>query len=330
MNTANSTPEVHINGLKILVLSALPPGLGLGIYDLNMVLASLKDSISKAIGNQIMAGKHVEPAAVYCHEPGVKRDELLAAIARENPHIVHFLCHGSSDKGDLHLEATNGSGWMLNHELMTKQLALLSSTPKLNLKCLVFSACHAISRANDAASKFPYAIGMNDEITDVNAAKLFSLFYYNLIMGFDIAGAFDAAKLSLEDTPAKDVPQLVCEAKTPLIYFDLETRLAAQPVKPSLLLTELFENYPLLREQLATKIAAKRSTRAVAEQFQTQFNKYISGDNVDLWTFNPSLVDGARDALIQYTCLNASLDQLRDALDKAKRPDLIKFLEELK
>jgi hypothetical protein len=122
------------------------------------------------------------------YEPGIRREELIEALRKHRPDIVHFAGHGS-DKDAIVLEASDGTSRAMD----TKSVAELFRLQGKTVKLVLLNACYSRAQAKAIVEYVPVAIGMNQAIPDEMALSFASTFYQGLVQGESIQNAFESS-----------------------------------------------------------------------------------------------------------------------------------------
>lgn len=118
-------------------------------------------------------------------------ESLQEALRREKPHVVHIVAHGS-ERGELVLEQTNGTGLALSAENLRR---LLADVPTLRLAWL--NSCHGASPVSAGTSPalslaragLPAVLAMQRTIRDDFALRLAGSLYRQLVDGLSLETA---------------------------------------------------------------------------------------------------------------------------------------------
>jgi hypothetical protein len=132
--------------------------------------------------------------------------DLLQALNRHKPHIVHFSGHGSED-GDLVFRRDDGSPHFVPPGAIAQTFKTAGNT---DLRLVVFNACHSRAQAQAVAEHIDLAIGMSNEVNDNTAREFAAQFYSALGFGHSVDKAFGQAKAAvmMENIKEQDIPQL--------------------------------------------------------------------------------------------------------------------------
>ena len=103
-------------------------------------------------------------------EWAVRTEDLLQTLVTHQPHIVHFLGHGTEDHG-LILEDSRGRSQLV----LTRALARLFQQ-MVSVECVLLNACYSDTQAKAISQFVSCVIGMNQPIGDP-AAMHFSFTY---------------------------------------------------------------------------------------------------------------------------------------------------------
>lgn len=135
----------------------------------------------------------------------VRPGDIIEALNRERPQIVHFSGHGSATD-ELVFQDEFGGTKLVSKEALASTIATVADEVRL----VLFNNCFSQEHAREAAKHVEAAIGMNTSISD-DAARLFSAeFYAALGYGRPVETAFRqaTARLMLEGLPEDQTPQL--------------------------------------------------------------------------------------------------------------------------
>lgn len=113
--------------------------------------------------------------------------DLISALNRYQPDVVHFSGHGSADS--LLFEAPDGTPRALDGS----ELALLLQAAPKQIRLMVFNACKSADLASAATDWAEFSIGMERSIADDAAKEWAGQFYGSLASGVSVALAFRQA-----------------------------------------------------------------------------------------------------------------------------------------
>jgi hypothetical protein len=134
-------------------------------------------------------------------ELAVRRDDLLPALMRHKPRIVHFAAHGSGGRS---LVLDDGS-----HVGGPELVALFGSVT--GVRAVVLTACGGLDIARALSEVVDYAVAMELPITDAAAIHFTGVFYAALAFGRTVPAAFDVARTSTNARfgPKGGIPHLL-------------------------------------------------------------------------------------------------------------------------
>lgn len=166
---------------KILVLAANPEGtskLNLGVevrgIQRSLQLAQERDRFS------------------FVSEWAVRTQDLMQLLVTHQPHIVHFLGHGSGEKG-LVLEDSGGRSQQVPTKALAKLFQQVSS-----VECVLLNACYSDVQAKAMSQFVPCVIGMNRPIGDPAAISFSQGFYTSLGSGGSYEAAYEMGRTAIE------------------------------------------------------------------------------------------------------------------------------------
>ena len=133
----------------------------------------------------------------------VRSEDLLDALLRERPSIIHFAGHGSQD-GALYLEDAQGR----SVPLAPAALAALSGATT-SARCVVLNACWTDTLAQALLQSVACVVGMSNAVADETAVSFATGFYRALADGESVATAVAAGQAeALAVTGEKTAVQL--------------------------------------------------------------------------------------------------------------------------
>jgi hypothetical protein len=124
--------------------------------------------------------------------------DIIGALLREQPQIVHFSGHGSRDRGLYFIDDQGNASPMGKDPLVE-----LIETLKDNIRVVVLNACHSHELCQAIVDVVDCAIGMDAAIEDPLAIKFASAFYLALGYGRSVHDAF---RLGTVATGGKSLP----------------------------------------------------------------------------------------------------------------------------
>lgn len=211
-------------------------------------------------------------------------DDLLRALNRHKPHILHFSGHGSG-KGQILLVQENQEP--RPKPVSAEVMAHLLRTLKGNLRLAIFNCCYSQNQAEAAAEVVGCAVGTPAGIDDDHAIRFAAAFYRALAFGVSVQEAFEQGRTALafskdQGIPDESVPKLVASP-----HVDPSRLYLVAPPEPSvehylrvdLLLScddwfrpnGLFELHP--RDQFIPVLARWHGTDAAAEAVEDILRK---------------------------------------------------------
>jgi hypothetical protein len=135
----------------------------------------------------------------------VRPADLIEALNRERPQIIHFSGHGS-DTDELLFQDDFGR----TKAVPKGALAATIKTVSDEVRLILFNNCFSEEHAKEAVKHIEVSVGMTDSISD-DAARMFAAnFYASLGYGRSVNTAFDQARaaLMLEGIPEDETPHL--------------------------------------------------------------------------------------------------------------------------
>jgi len=195
--------------LKILFASANPVG------DLNL------DSEHRAIKESINASSYSEYIEITT-QLACQYDDLIDAMNRVKPDIIHFSGHGGGEDGLLFSDPHSDTTIIINKDkLQERQIGVERVSGKIlqqtfatakNLKLIVLNACLSESQAKDIIKEIDFVIGMNNYIKDSTATIFAKRFYQSFASDVSIKHSFNQAQTQV----ARKAPN---ETQTPMIFI---------------------------------------------------------------------------------------------------------------
>jgi hypothetical protein len=127
-------------------------------------------------------------------ELAVRRTDLLPALLRHRPQILHFAGHGS-----------HGQGILLDSAdlLRSEELATLL-VPDHGVRVVVLNACTTLPVAEALSATVDYVVAMELAINDKAAVVFAGAFYAALSFGRSVASAFEVARAALQERHGRD------------------------------------------------------------------------------------------------------------------------------
>jgi len=195
--------------LKILFASANPAG------DLNL------DSEHRAIKESIEASPYSEYIEIST-QLACQFNDLIDAMNREKPDIIHFSGHGTGEDGLVFSSPHSDTTITINKEtLQEKQIGIqrvsgeilkdIFATANDNLKLIILNACLSKSQAQEIVKEIDFVIGMNTAIKDTTATIFARRLYQSLASDVLVERSFTQAKTQVK----LEAPN---ETQTPMIF----------------------------------------------------------------------------------------------------------------
>ena len=195
--------------LKILFASANPAG------DLNL------DSEHREIKESINASSYSQYIEITT-QLACQYDDLIDAMNREQPDIIHFSGHGNGEAGLLFSDPHSDTTITINKDtLQERQIGVEEVSGEIlqqtfatskNLKLIVLNACLSESQADDIIKEIDFVIGMNNYIKDSTATIFAKRFYQSFASDVSIKHSFNQAQTQV----ARKAPD---ETQTPMIFI---------------------------------------------------------------------------------------------------------------
>ncbi len=200
--------KVKKTKLKILFVSANPA------KDLNL------DSEHRAITEVIRTSKYSDQIEIVT-QLACRYNDLIDAMNRERPDIIHFSGHGTGEEGLVFADPNSKTYITLYKGTLKEQkvgiqkvsgeiLKDIFSTANENLRLILINACHSKEQAKEIVKEIDYAIGMERAIKDTTAIIFAKQFYQAFTSDINITDAFKQARNSVAVHAYKeaDIPLL--------------------------------------------------------------------------------------------------------------------------
>jgi CHAT domain len=130
-------------------------------------------------------------------EWAARQTDLLVALQRYKPHVVHFAGHGN--EGCICLEDDEG----ISRPLSKEQLSVLFSLSVERLRLIVLNACLSAPQTERLGQMVDYIVGTTASIADNAAVSFTAHFYQALAVGNTVREAFHQAKGKLAESGEK-------------------------------------------------------------------------------------------------------------------------------
>ncbi len=195
--------KVNKSKLKILFVSANPA------KDLNL------DSEHRAITEVIRASKYRDRIEIVT-QLACRYNDLIDAMNREEPDIIHFSGHGTGEEGLVFADPYSKTHITLYKGTLKEQkvgiqkvsgeiLKDIFSTANKNLRFIFINACHSKEQAKEIVDEIDFAIGMERAIKDTTAIIFAKRFYQALTTDITITNSFKQARNSVGVHAYKEV-----------------------------------------------------------------------------------------------------------------------------
>ncbi|MEM9948793.1 MAG: TIR domain-containing protein, partial [Cyanobacteria bacterium P01_D01_bin.36] len=178
---------------KILVLAANPEGTsGLRLdEEVRGIRQSLQLSKERDRFELVSAG-------------AVRTEDLMQQLVAYQPHIVHFLGHGTGDRG-LVLEDSRGRSQLVPTRALSRLFQQVAS-----VECVLLNACYSDTQAQAISQFVSCVVGMNQPVGDAAAVHFARGFYTSLGNGGSYEAAYEMGRtaIDLESIPEVATPVL--------------------------------------------------------------------------------------------------------------------------
>jgi hypothetical protein len=166
------------------------------------------DEEAREIDAKIRAAEHRDVFELVT-QWAVRPDDLLDALMRYRPRVVHFSGHGN-EPDELVLAGDDGQPRPVPKAALTR----LFRTLKDDVRVVVLNACFSRPQAEAIAEHVDCVVGMRRAIGDRAAVRFAASFYRALAFGRSVANAFEQGlvSLELEGIGESDTPSLVVRA----------------------------------------------------------------------------------------------------------------------
>ncbi len=125
-------------------------------------------------------------------EWAVRTEDLMQLLVMHNPHIVHFLGHGTGDRG-LVLEDSRGRSQLVPTRALARLFQQVSS-----VECVLLNACYSDTQAQAICQFVSFVVGMNQPIGDPAAISFARGFYTSLGNGGGYKAAYEMGRTAIE------------------------------------------------------------------------------------------------------------------------------------
>jgi hypothetical protein len=122
----------------------------------------------------------------------VRPNDLVVALMRHKPTIVHFTGHGQQE--GIVLEADSGQA----APITSPQLRDIFSVLRDSIRLVVLNACFSDAQLSELSTMVNYTIGTNSAIGDKGAIQFAACFYQALAFGKSVREAFEIGKCQVQ------------------------------------------------------------------------------------------------------------------------------------
>ncbi len=122
----------------------------------------------------------------------VRTEDLVQALVTHNPHIVHFLGHGTGAQG-LVLENERGKAQLVPTRALARLFQQVAS-----VECVLLNACYSDTQAQAISQFVSCVIGMNQPIGDPAAVCFARGFYTSLGSGGSYEAAYEMGRTAID------------------------------------------------------------------------------------------------------------------------------------
>ncbi len=166
---------------KILILAANPQG-----------TSSLRLDVEVRGIQQSLRLSNERDRFEVTSEWAVRTEDLMQLLVSHNPHIVHFLGHGTGDRG-LVLEDGRGRSQMVPTRALARLFQQVTS-----VECVLLNACYSDTQAQAISQFVSCVVGMNQPIGDPAAVCFARGFYTSLGNGGSYEAAYEMGRTAIE------------------------------------------------------------------------------------------------------------------------------------
>jgi DNA-directed RNA polymerase subunit F len=142
-----------------------------------------------------------------CHLPAATAGDLLDGLTSFRPHVVHF--SGHADESSLVFgngRIVRGAGHVITARAFKSAVEAPDEPPLL----VVLNACRSAAHLKGLLGRVPLAVGMSENVGDVDAIVFATRFYRTLAEGQSVSAAVATARAEMEmnGLPHCDLPTL--------------------------------------------------------------------------------------------------------------------------
>lgn len=140
------------------------------------------------------------------YRPAARPDDLLQALIRTRPQVVHFSGHGE-ERGLVLVDPRGRNPHCVDGEALKQ---LFKTFKRRSIRVVVLNACYSLPHAQATTETVECAIGYPEEISDSAAIAFGAAFYRGLACGCSVKVAFDHGRTALAaGYPEQRPPELV-------------------------------------------------------------------------------------------------------------------------
>jgi hypothetical protein len=231
-------------------------------------------------------------------------EDLVLAIQRERPAVVHFSGHGTGKDG-LVFQQENGVSTLFTREAMDALLAAEELMSPVQL--IVLNACFTIEQAEVISERGPDSIVMKRDVLDEVAVAFSGRYYRALFDNLTPKGALPAAIAAMT---AQGLP----EADTP-VFFPGQIRTIEEGITR---IIELMKTDPEVKQKIEGSDKELRALHAVLSEFHICKQLHDQLHQVQLQF--PNAAKAARGDLFDddvFNTFDLSLSVMEKALEDA-------------
>lgn len=164
----------------------------------------------REINEVIQSATHRDSFELSLH-PAARALDITKLLLRHKPHILHISGHSRKTEG-LVLENNNGQVEKINCARLVN--LIVRSADEARLKLVFFSFCYSEACATAISEKFPYAIGVSDEISPGSLLLFSKVFYEALGSNKSVQDAFDIARGCLKTEGRESSDEMVLRVQS--------------------------------------------------------------------------------------------------------------------
>ena len=163
------------------------------------------DEEARAIGDNLRKSKHRDYIEIRTRW-AVRPNDLQQILLEDQPTIVHFSGHGTTD-AKLVLHSSDNTN---NTLISTDALADLFRALRDDIRMVVLNACYSEPQAQVIVNEIDFVVGMSASIRDDAARSFAAAFYRGLAFGRSVSEAFKLGTnaIDLEGKEDVTVPRL--------------------------------------------------------------------------------------------------------------------------